>query len=391
LLLKKALRHQKGIGEIFFVLANHLGNVLVTVTDKKTGVSTNGTTVSYYNADVVSANDYYPGGMQMVGRTYSASSYRYGFNGKEMDNEVKGTGNSYDYGERIYDPRVVRFLSVDPLTKGYPMLTPYQFASNSPISGIDLDGLEYYTIHVLIQEQNGKLQFTVTNVTDHTNMTEEQFGKIHGDFKKYNFKKFSKPFEKDGRGVKYVYDQLDENGKLVSHNVVMDRTQDGLIGKEHHGIWYGPGTITKYGPAKSYDRRENPYIMDDPLKSNATFKPVDEVDYMAYLHDRAEDVPGFKSHTEARWLDADINFVASLELFLERAKDPNYIDEVTGRAPSEEAITAANNAIKYFTGNVPVLKGEMPPKAKEKRITMEEVRKRIDARKTELQKDKKKW
>ena len=69
--------------------------------------------------------------------------YRYGFNGKENDNEVKGEGNQQDYGMRIYDGRLGRFLSVDPLTKGYPELTPYQFASNSPLSGIDLDGLEY--------------------------------------------------------------------------------------------------------------------------------------------------------------------------------------------------------------------------------------------------------
>jgi len=50
---------------------------------------------------------------------------------------------SYDYGNRIYNPGLGRFLSVDPLTKSYPMLTPYQFASNRPIDGIDLDGLEY--------------------------------------------------------------------------------------------------------------------------------------------------------------------------------------------------------------------------------------------------------
>ena len=43
---------------------------------------------------------------------------------------------------RVYDPRVGRFLSVDPLTQDYPMLTPYQFASNIPISAIDIDGLE---------------------------------------------------------------------------------------------------------------------------------------------------------------------------------------------------------------------------------------------------------
>ena len=82
--------------------------------------------------------------MGMPGRMFSAgSAYRYGFNGKENDNEVKGEGNQQDYGERIYDPRLGRFLSVDPLTDDYPELTPYQFASNRPIDGIDLDGLEY--------------------------------------------------------------------------------------------------------------------------------------------------------------------------------------------------------------------------------------------------------
>jgi RHS repeat-associated protein len=91
----------------------------------------------------VSATDYYPFGWAMPGRTYTAASYKYGFNGKENDNEVKGEGNQQDYGMRIYDPRLGRFLSVDPIGKDYPMLTPYQFASNSPIEGIDKDGKEF--------------------------------------------------------------------------------------------------------------------------------------------------------------------------------------------------------------------------------------------------------
>jgi RHS repeat-associated protein len=70
------------------------------------------------------------------------SKYRYGFNGKENDNEVKGEGNQQDYGMRIYDPRLGRFLSVDPLNKQYPYYTPYSFAGNKPIKHIDLDGLE---------------------------------------------------------------------------------------------------------------------------------------------------------------------------------------------------------------------------------------------------------
>lgn len=134
-------------GNKFFELSNHLGNVLVTVSDKKLGIpgGPNGTVLGY-EADVVSANDYYPGGMDMPGRQYNATTgYRYGFNGKEKDN--KDGVVQYDYGFRIYDPRLVRFKSIDPLTAKYPQLTPYQFASNRPIDGIDLDGLEYLSFH----------------------------------------------------------------------------------------------------------------------------------------------------------------------------------------------------------------------------------------------------
>src|ERR1051325_279971 len=52
----------------------------------------------------------------------SIGGYRYGFNGKENDDEVKGEGNEQNYGMRIYDPRLGKFLSVDPLTKSYPEL-----------------------------------------------------------------------------------------------------------------------------------------------------------------------------------------------------------------------------------------------------------------------------
>jgi RHS repeat-associated protein len=127
-------------GAKLFELSNHLGNVLVTVTDRRQQSSGAGVNVDYYQADVAGANDYYPGGMQMPGRQYSATTgYRYGFNGKEKDTEGPV---QYDYGFRIYDPRLVRFKSVDPLTAKYPWLTPYQYASNSPIALIDIDGAE---------------------------------------------------------------------------------------------------------------------------------------------------------------------------------------------------------------------------------------------------------
>jgi RHS repeat-associated protein len=79
----------------------------------------------------------------MPGRKYSAGTqYRYGFNGKENDIEVKEEGNQQDYGMRVYDPRLGKFLSVDPLMPDYPFYSPYQFAGNKPIVAADLDGLE---------------------------------------------------------------------------------------------------------------------------------------------------------------------------------------------------------------------------------------------------------
>lgn len=84
---------------------------------------------------------YYPFGMVMPGRNYtSASGYRYGFNGMEKDDEVKGNNNSLDFGARIYDPRIGRWLSMDPLQKKYPGLSPYNFVANSPIIFVDPDG-----------------------------------------------------------------------------------------------------------------------------------------------------------------------------------------------------------------------------------------------------------
>jgi len=68
--------------------------------------------------------------------------YRYQFNGKEKTDEAYGVGNMYDYGMRIYDPRICRFLSIDPYASKYPFYSPYQFAGNNPIWAKDLDGKE---------------------------------------------------------------------------------------------------------------------------------------------------------------------------------------------------------------------------------------------------------
>ena len=78
--------------------------------------------------------------MQMPGRKVDVDGYRYGFNGKENDNEIKGEGNSVDFGARMYDSRLGRWFAIDPLASKYPTMSPYNFVANSPLVFIDPDG-----------------------------------------------------------------------------------------------------------------------------------------------------------------------------------------------------------------------------------------------------------
>lgn len=126
-----------------YELSNHLGNVLAVISDRKLQIDA-GSSIAGYNPDIWAYHDYYPFGMTLPDRTWQAEGYRYGFNGKEADDEVLGEDLQFDYGFRIYDARIARFLSVDPLAPHYPWYTPYQFAGNKPIKFIDLDGLEEF-------------------------------------------------------------------------------------------------------------------------------------------------------------------------------------------------------------------------------------------------------
>jgi len=133
------------IGLKQYELTNHLGNVLSTISDFKipVDIGNNGST-DYFTATVISQQSYYPFGMLMPERQFSVTNgnYRFGFNGKENDNEVKGIGNQQDYGMRIYDPRLGKFLSVDPLASEFAWNSPYSYAENGPIWATDLDGGE---------------------------------------------------------------------------------------------------------------------------------------------------------------------------------------------------------------------------------------------------------
>src|SRR5690606_5272087 len=66
-------------GNKFFELSNHLGNVLVTVSDRKSGVDSDSDgDIDFYLADVVTATDYAPFGMSLVNRSFRSEERRVG-------------------------------------------------------------------------------------------------------------------------------------------------------------------------------------------------------------------------------------------------------------------------------------------------------------------------
>jgi RHS repeat-associated protein len=95
-----------------------------------------------YEAVVKQTTDYYPFGMAMPGRDKTlAGSYRYGYNGMELDPEMKGKGNEYTTEFRQYDPRVGRWMSLDPLMMQFPWISPYCAFDNNPVFYTDPMGL----------------------------------------------------------------------------------------------------------------------------------------------------------------------------------------------------------------------------------------------------------
>jgi RHS repeat-associated protein len=98
-----------------------------------------------YTCNTLKSNgNSYPFGMQMPGRQsplIAGDEHRYGFNGMEMDDEVKNQhGTSYDFGARMLDSRVGRWLTIDPLAQKYASLNPNNFVGNMPIIAVDPDG-----------------------------------------------------------------------------------------------------------------------------------------------------------------------------------------------------------------------------------------------------------
>jgi len=270
-----------------YELKNHLGNVHVVLSDKRTGVDTdNDTIANYYEAVVMGKYDYYPFGMLQPGRNFNPSSYRFLFNSKEQDPEIKGVGNSYDYGMRMYDPRIGRPLSLDPIARQFPELSPYQFFSNNPIWFIDLDGLE--GIPAALKPDEGFTTAISSSFIQNATISSNEISKSAAIFNPYSPGGQIKPYdpgvfgsiedylespsESIGEGVLKVggnilYGTINEPVKLVFERTLGGR---GIDPKEKTEAFIG--TATSFLPTKGLGQFKKLDIAEFGTLTKGTFK-----------------------------------------------------------------------------------------------------------------------
>lgn len=80
----------------------------------------------------------------------------------------------YDYGFRFYDPAIGRFPSLDPLADEFENLSPYNYASNNPVTCIDLWGLQGVPAGKPYDEDGNLQQITTAQSTTYIPQVNEQ-------------------------------------------------------------------------------------------------------------------------------------------------------------------------------------------------------------------------
>ncbi len=126
------------VGEKQYHLTDHLGNVRATVSDIKEPSG------GGFLTNTITAASFYPFGFMEEGRFFFGGSNRWGFNGMEKDDEIKGAGNSLNTEFRMLDTRTVKWWRQDMVVKEWE--SPYSSFSGNPIWFADPSGLDTISI-----------------------------------------------------------------------------------------------------------------------------------------------------------------------------------------------------------------------------------------------------
>jgi hypothetical protein len=157
----------------------------------------------------------------------------------EKDDEVKGSGNSYDFIARMYDARIGRWLSRDPREKDYVPFSPYIISLNSTLILRDADGK-------VVVDGNGKpVTVSVTKAKNGTATATYEFAEGTTDEVKAQFMANGGDIINDMLITKVGQEQVDHLINTKS-KVTMNISEDiGIAsytkedGKTIYGVIYG--------------------------------------------------------------------------------------------------------------------------------------------------------
>ncbi len=170
-----------------------------------------------WRGEIGLGDDYYPGGMLQTGRTFSSPSYRYGFQGHEKDDEVKGDGNHLSFGDFGYDSRIGRRWNIDPIYK--PWLSNYLTFGNNPINYIDPSGGDWYRVNgtskVVWIESDGQdfKGYTYLGEFRHSTNWSTDYNRYGSKYQRYIYWNF---LGRGTKGTKLLFDGLAIAGGIVT-------------------------------------------------------------------------------------------------------------------------------------------------------------------------------
>jgi RHS repeat-associated protein len=185
---------------------------------------------------------------------YYMIGYRFRFNGKENDKETYGDGNALDFGARIYDSRLGRFLSVDPHKMNYPNFSTFAAFTDNPILFVDKDGrdIEFSTI---INNDGSKTVFVTMNAVILNQSSNKKhpsdMAAIKSEIERTAKETFSKSFTgPDGKAVNVNFTlKLTEisNTEMIKTNdhviVLVDKINSQSNGAQPDGITQLNGNV----------------------------------------------------------------------------------------------------------------------------------------------------
>ncbi|MEO6883113.1 MAG: hypothetical protein ABI199_03710 [Bacteroidia bacterium] len=276
-------------------------------------------------------------------KTYTAG-FRFGFNGKEKDNELYGIGNDYDYGMRMYYARLGRWFSIDNLFAKYPYQSPYSFVGNSPILKQEFDGMDYgvYTNHD-----------TKTIIIKATYYTQK------GDKDSYNSAVQATQYWNNQSG-KFQYEVGSGNDK-VRYNIKFELTVKQSANPEYDAIIEGKDSKGNYlGESNIYSvkKDDNPVFVDPKVKDEGGAGVTYQNGTHIAVQKSYESTDGVGAHEVGHTLGIDHKENGLMTVSVNDQNHSNSVDRFTikdifANVTKHDPTKGDGNATVHETGNKP--------------------------------------